>query len=125
MRGYKYVKFSKGTAKGNPEMIDREYTRLINEASDASAILALHQNKMLIPLNNDVLTQIVSLYNNNQLRDVELRKNEAYVNLNFNELKIMFDEAKKKVEVAIKTKALKDKIVIERQKFRLRFILKR
>jgi len=30
MRGYKYIKFSKSTAKKNPDMIIREYNRLIN-----------------------------------------------------------------------------------------------
>lgn len=47
---FKYVKFSKGTAKDNPEMIVREYERIIRELNDKVHPLNVRKHNITITL---------------------------------------------------------------------------
>ena len=123
MIGYKYVKFSRGTAKDNPDMVLREYRRLLDISKKEWKWLEEHTNKIPIPLDDSILKQIATLYTSDMPRDRRLER-EAFVHFNFNQIENTYLTLKAVHESEIEAKRHYKSLEKERVKFRNRFLLK-
>lgn len=79
MRGYKYVKFSRGTAKQNPEMIIDAYIKKINNIEDYLKKFKTKKFKVRLRNYETVLNTLITkskiLYNSGQPFEEELELN--------------------------------------------------
>ena len=124
MRGYKYVKFSRGTAKISPNMILREYDRVVEKSKDKYEYLGKHVNAFNIKIFDSVFNQINTLIAVGMPIPQDIGR-DLRVHLSYEEVKEAYFKLERQHAGLIKAKEIHDLIKKERGKFRNRFVLKK
>lgn len=60
MRGFKHIKFSRGTARQNPEMIEDAYEKLINNITQKIVRLYINKEKITVELSQSVFQYLTA-----------------------------------------------------------------
>lgn len=121
MKSYKYVKFSKRTAKDNPQMIYREYSRLLNDCNSKINKYNSWERKVNIEIHKLDLNKIQLLS--------ETKSHNHYikygkVSFNLAELRKIFNDLEEKEKQLNTLQKEKYNLEKEMNKFRIQFILK-
>lgn len=120
MIGFKHVKFSRGTAKKNPDMIIREYERLITNLKSNCTLLYNKDIKITLNLDwiNSIIQRIKYRIPIDDFDKTHLYK-DATVNMTYEELKSIITEIETHKFKEINTLNLIRQIEEEAHKFRM------
>ena len=119
MRGYKHIKFSRHTAKINPEMIIDAYNKLINSIEQDITNLHIKQDKIEI----SVITEF--LYRSARLSAVELIEQynkDISITLNPNEVIDLYNKVQDKYRKELVLQKLAETVREELSNFKNRFL---
>ena len=107
---FKYVKFSRGTAKKNPDMVIREYHRLIDDLSSEIQVLKIRDYRLNIAVQD---YRVKDAFNDHIYKDT--------ISVSALEVIKFYEEIQKEKSVELKKLALQEDIETELSIFKEKY----